>query len=55
MGGSTIFQTIWNNYNTAAQAALHSTVGSMIPVVAAAMAGILKPDGADRRQEPDVR
>ena len=41
MGGSTIFQTIWNNYNTAAQAALHSTVGSMIPVVAAAMAGIL--------------
>jgi hypothetical protein len=41
MGGSTIFQTIWNNYNTAAQTALHSTVGSMIPIVAAVMAGIL--------------
>ena len=41
MGGSTIFQTIWNNYNTAAQTALHSTVGSMIPIIAAVMAGIL--------------
>ena len=41
MGGSTIFQTIWTGYNNAAQAALTSTVGSMIPVVAAAMAGIL--------------
>jgi TrbL/VirB6 plasmid conjugal transfer protein len=41
MGGSTIFETIWNNYNTAALAALHSTLGSMIPVVAAAMGGIL--------------
>ena len=41
MGGSTIFQTIWTGYNNAAQAALTSTVGAMIPVVAAAMAGIL--------------
>jgi hypothetical protein len=41
MGGSTIFQTIWNGYNTTAQTVLNSTVGSTIPIVAAAMAGIL--------------
>jgi hypothetical protein len=41
MGGSTIFQAIWSGYNNAAQAALTSTIGAMIPVVAAAMSGIL--------------
>jgi hypothetical protein len=41
MGGSTIFQTIWNGYHSTAQTVLTSTVGSMIPIVAATMAGIL--------------
>ena len=41
MGGSTIFQAIWSGYNNAAQTALTSTIGAMIPVVAAAMGGIL--------------
>ena len=41
MGGSTIFQTIWTGYNSAAQAALHFDRRVDDPVVAAAMAGIL--------------
>ena len=41
MGGSTVAQTLWTGYSGVAQSAMSSVLGQMIPVVAAAMSGVL--------------
>ena len=41
MGGSTVAQTLWTGYSGVAQSAMSTVLGQMIPVVAAAMSGVL--------------
>ncbi len=41
MGGSSIYQTIWNGYNSIAQTVSQSAVGNTITFMHAAMAGVL--------------